>query len=237
MIVAVCGLHGGSGATTVAVLLAQAAAAERPGRVLLCDSSPATGDIALALGAASTHNLAQLGRLRAHGHQPTTTPWAELPRGLRILARGPGRRTSAPAQAVTQVLADAEANHDLVIVDAGALGAQHAHAILSSAHQVLWTLDATARPARCAHLLASDLVADARDARWQLIASTTGRDGRAAETAQLAELVPSADRVVLIPALQGADDTVRDLAASHLLATLGCDERAVTNTGLLRNKT
>jgi hypothetical protein len=87
---------------------------------------------------------------------------------------------------------------------------------------VICTLDATARLAHCAHLLASELAADARNARWLLAVSATGRGLPVAAAAQLVELVPSADRLVFVAAVAvpGAERGARELAAQDLLSAL-----------------
>jgi septum formation inhibitor-activating ATPase MinD len=222
MIVAVCGLHGGAGTTTIATLLARAAAAQQPGRVLLCDSAPGAGDLALALGATSPYNLTDVARLAASRQTPAEVPWLDQADGLRVMARAPARRAAAQTDAVTQVLRDAGAVHSLVVVDAGTLRAEHATAALRAADVVLWTLDATARLDRCATLIGGPLATEARHARWLLAASATGRDSDVPVAARLTELVPTAARLVLIPALgqRAAVAPQRLLAGTQLLSAL-----------------
>jgi Flp pilus assembly CpaE family ATPase len=222
MIVAVCGLHGGAGTTTLALLLADAAAAQRHGRVLVCDTSPTAGGLALAARAASAYNLADVARLTAAGRRPTQVPWADLPAGTRLMARAPGRRAAAPASAIATVLTDAAAAHDLVVIDAGQIADDHATAALRAADVVLWTLDATAQLTRCAHLLAGELSTPARDATWLLAASATGRHGQPAAAAQLAELVPTASRLTFVPVIGQLpnDDPARVLVGAQLLSQL-----------------
>ncbi|HMJ34786.1 MAG TPA: hypothetical protein VK501_12810 [Baekduia sp.] len=222
MIVAVCGLHGGAGTTTIAALLARAAAAQQPGRVLLCDSAPGAGDLALALGAASPYNLTDVARLADDRQTPAEVPWLEQADGLRVMARAPARRAAARPDAVVKVLRDAAAAHSLVIVDAGALQSEHAAAALHAADIVLWTLDATAQLDRCAALLGGPLATDARHARWLLAASATGRDADVPVAARLTELVPTAARLILIPAVghRAAIAPERLLAGTQLLSAL-----------------
>jgi hypothetical protein len=222
MIVAVCGLHGGAGTTTIATLLARAAARQQPGQVLLCDSAPGAGDLALAIGAASAYNLTDVARLAAARQTPTEVPWLEQADGLRVMARAPARRAAAPTDATTQVLRNAAAAHSLVVVDTGTLQSEHATAALRAADVVLWTLDATAQLDRCAALLGGPLTADARHARWLLAASATGRDGDAPVATRLTELVPTAARLVLVPAVGHAapDGPERLLAGANLLSAL-----------------
>jgi hypothetical protein len=222
MIVAVCGLHGGAGTTTIATLLARAAAAQQPGGVLLCDSAPGAGDLALSLGDASPYSLTDVARMAASRQTPAQMPWLEQADGLRVMARAPARRAAASTDAVVQVLRDADAAHSLVVVDAGALQSEHATAALRAADVVLWALDATAQLDRSAALLGGPLAADARHARWLLAASATGRDGDVPVAARLTELVPTAAHLVLVPAAghTAADTSGRLLAGAQLLSAL-----------------
>jgi septum formation inhibitor-activating ATPase MinD len=222
MIVAVCGLHGGAGTTTIATLLGRAAAIQQPGRVLLCDSAPGAGDLALALGAASPYNLADVARLAASGQAPAELPWLQQADGLRVMARAPARRAAAATDSVIQVLRDAGATHSLVVVDAGTLTSDHAAAALRAADVVLWTLDATAQLNRCAALIGGPLATDARHARWLLAASATGRDSDVPAAARLTELGPTAARLVLVPTVGHctADAPESLLAGSQLLSAL-----------------
>jgi hypothetical protein len=228
VIVAVCGLHGGAGTTTVAVLVAQAAARHAPGRVLLCDTDPGAGDLAIALGTTSPHDLAELARLVSAHRRPSVTPWDDLDGGLRLLARAPGRRDAAAADVAAHVLADAAAAHDLVVIDGGQLTASHNIAALQAADAVLWTIDATAHLDRCAQLLASDHSTTARDARWLLAASNTGRTGVEVTAAQLGELVPSLEQVVLVPVigpLAAPPSTSATTATQQLLTAIDVPRR------------
>jgi hypothetical protein len=223
MIVAVCGLHGGSGTTTLATLLARAAARQAPGAVLLCEVSSAAGSLADAVDATSPYDLAGLADLVSRGRRPSETPWIDLADRLRILARPPRPPSPIPAEALRQVLADADTAHDLVVVDAGPLtSTTAAHVVLASATQVLWTVDSTAVTNRCRRLLAGHVCSSARGARWLLGVNATGRDGASLPSDQLASLHPSLVATVLVPRVGhlGEDDPSRDLSGMQLLNAL-----------------
>jgi hypothetical protein len=198
------------------------AAQRAPGRVLLCDTDPGAGDLAIALGTASAHNLADLARLVVAHRRPTRTPWTDLDSGLRLLARAPAPRDPGPTDATTRVLADAAAAHELVVIDAGTLTASHNTAALQTADVLLWAMDATAQLDRCAQLLASDHSSVARDARWLLAASNSGRAGTDATAAQLRDLVPSLDRLLFLPSIGAATivEAAASMAAEQLLSAV-----------------
>jgi hypothetical protein len=222
MIVTVCGLHGGAGTTTIASLLASAGAAQRPGRVLLADTAPGAGDLALAHQATSRHSLTDLAHLHDARRVPNHVPWHELDTGVRLLAHAPARRRAARQSAISQVLRDADATHDLVVIDAGAITDEHACGALTATDVVLWTLDATAIATHCAHLLSGELTAPACRARWKLVVSATGRDAIAKDIDTLHQLMPSASQIAYLPAIAGLtpDAQARSLAGEQLLSAL-----------------
>jgi hypothetical protein len=222
MIVAVCGLHGGAGTTTVAQLLAHAAAHHAPGSVLLCDADPGAGDQALAHGLASASDLHALASMVAERRQPTVVPWADLPNGVRLLSRAPSARPPAPAHAAAQVLRDAATTHQLVVIDAGPLTSPHAAPALRVTDLVVWALDASAQTDRCAALLTSTHSTPARHAPWLLAVSATGRDLQPDIAAELSAIVPSAKRQVRLPTMRTLppEHPARHLAGAQLLAAL-----------------
>jgi hypothetical protein len=221
MIVAVCGLHGGAGTTTVALLLAEAAAAAAAEPVLLCDTDPCSGDLALALGAQSVLALPDIAHHVDAGQRPVQL-WNDLPGGLRLIAQGPRRGRDANPATVARILADAAAAHALVVVDAGRLTAPHALGVLPIADHVIWTLDATADMQQCAGLLTGPLSVIAQDARWTLAASATGRSAEPHGLRELPAMVPAISHQVLVAAVGrlGAEDPARQLSGMQLLSAL-----------------
>src|SRR5439155_8384071 len=70
-LVAVCGLHGGAGTTTLACLLAEHAAGSSPsGRVLIAEGDARAAELAAHLGASSPLSLMRLAAGRARGEVP-----------------------------------------------------------------------------------------------------------------------------------------------------------------------
>lgn len=222
MIVSVCGLHGGAGTTTLALLLATAAAKRHSSSVLLCDTDPSAGDLALALGLASALNLAQVARTIDAGRRPTQPLWADLSNGIRVMARPSQRGASPCPPSVSRVLQDAARAHALVVVDAGRLTSNTCLGALAVSDAVIWTLDATAQPGRCIALLSGEIADPARDARWVIAASATGREGDHPALRDLPELLGAVDGHLLVPRLDQlpAEDPAAELAQMQLLDLL-----------------
>lgn len=140
-VVAVCGLAGGVGATTIALALAHRAAIESRVPVLVADNAGATGGLARLADAASPLSLAGLARLVADGAEPDRV-FAELPSGLRLVATGPGNDgTAAPAD-TRAIVSQAREAHGLVVLDCGTRWLDDA-AALDDADTVVWTMAAT----------------------------------------------------------------------------------------------
>lgn len=219
-LVAVCGLHGGAGTTTIAALLAtRAAARTEPGGVLLADSDPSAGGLALHLGLASAYNLAELAALRSAGRPLEHAPFADLPAGVRLCAAAPAPRATPTPGAVGAVLAEARSAHALTVLDAGPLSSVHAQGVLEHADVVVLALAAHTSLTPVRRLLASPLVRAARAARWALAVSDVGHAGPTSAVRELAELVPTAGGCVLVPRLDelSSDDDQCVLAGAELL--------------------
>ena len=180
-LVAVCGLHGGAGTTTLACLLAAHAAASSPsGHVLAVEADARAGELAARLGVASALALPELAAARIADRLPDDGAVAQRDDGLRVLAAAGPRAAAAPANALAAVLAEARVAHGLCVLDAGCLRGPAAETALAGADVVLWVAD----PARLDHaVFASPLVRPARGARWLLAlvpVSGTARAPRAA---------------------------------------------------------
>ena len=105
---AVCGLAGGAGATTLAYLVALAAAEQDDGPVLVADTGGPSGGLAALAGVETSHSLVELAAHIA-GHRPLEGGvYATGPSGVRVLATAPeftndrharAARTTAPRRA------------------------------------------------------------------------------------------------------------------------------------------
>lgn len=138
-VVAVCGLTGGAGTTTLALLLAKLTAEENGAPVLVTEAR-AGGGLALLAGQATPYSLQTLAARAAHGEAPAGA-FAELAPGLRLVAtvdRHP-RDADAPVGALIDQARDA---HGLVVVDCGTTWPED-DAILACATRRVWVFPAT----------------------------------------------------------------------------------------------
>src|SRR5207248_6304641 len=86
---AVCGLAGGAGATTLAYLVALAAAEQDDGPVLVADTGGPSGGLARLAGVATSHSLVELAAQIAGRRPLEGGVYATGPAGVRVLATGP----------------------------------------------------------------------------------------------------------------------------------------------------
>ncbi len=144
--VAVCGVCGGAGASTLAYLLARFAAERaRTGGppVLILDAGGADGGLSRCAGAASPRSLAELADDIAAGRPLPSPLFAAASGGLRVIA-GPSRPQPDPApQAIARILADARSAHQMTVLDCGTLAAPTERLALQSASHIIWALPAT----------------------------------------------------------------------------------------------
>jgi len=201
-LVAVCGLVGGSGASTLAFALARQAARESTVPVLLAEADARRAGLAVVAGKTTRLGLLDLARQVADGHAPRE-PFVELEDGLRLVASAPGRVTEpAPAQ-LDALLQDARAAHGLVVVDCGAAWTT-AHSILDVATHMIWTIKATrAAVAHARQLLASDALPTPGRCSELLVAIAIDRRARSSvrELRRLAD--DRCERLVLAPHSDG----------------------------------
>jgi Flp pilus assembly CpaE family ATPase len=175
-LVAVCGLVGGAGASTLALALGRHAATQSSAPVLLTETAPERGGLAVLTSRASPLCLRELAAQLAAGHQPAEA-FVELERGLRLVAAPP--RVAAPGKPgdLGGLLAQARAAHGLVVVDCGPPSSEQA-SVLRDATHIVWALPATS--------------AAVRRAQVQLAAGVLLRPGRAPEIMVASALQPPA---------------------------------------------
>jgi MinD-like ATPase involved in chromosome partitioning or flagellar assembly len=176
-LVAVCGLVGGSGATTLAFALAAQAANESHAPVLVTEADSWAGGLAPVARQASPLSLAalahQLGQERA-----SRQPFVEIEPGLRLLASGPHADPCPDPDGLSRLLSQAREAHGLVVVDCGTAWTR-AVAVLASATHLLWTLPASSTAlARAEALWTAPLAPAPRHWREGLVATAlTPRPG------------------------------------------------------------
>jgi MinD-like ATPase involved in chromosome partitioning or flagellar assembly len=147
-LVAVCGLCGGAGASTLTYLLARWAASHRPTAasrtaVLAVDAGVATAGLSLYAGVQSSRSLAGLASDVRDG-SVTGAPFAVAAEALRVLAGGPGTEPDAGRDDVAKVLTDARRAHRLTVVDCGTMATLSQQVAGDLASHVVWVLPATA---------------------------------------------------------------------------------------------
>lgn len=225
-VVAVCGLAGGCGTTTLAHLVAAQAARESSGPVLLCESEAPLGGLAVVAGASSAHGLAGVADLTGETGTIPDLPVTWLTDRLALLAAPPRPRPPVPETTVAAVLEHARATYPLVVVDCRTPDHPHCAAALSVATHVLWTLPASSATLESfLALTRTGLLPVAPEARHALIANAV-RPAPAASVRDLHKLTDDRhERLVLIPHIEEIHEPAvargeRVLFALTQLATL-----------------
>jgi MinD-like ATPase involved in chromosome partitioning or flagellar assembly len=144
-IVAVCGLTGGAGTSTVAYLLARESAGLRSGPVLLAELDAASGGLAELAGVSSPMSLGELAAGAGRHGRPAGLPFATLAGGVRLLARSPRRPIDVEPVDVCNIVCEAGGLHALTIVDCGTFQTSGCGAVLEVASHIVWV--APSRPA------------------------------------------------------------------------------------------
>lgn len=138
-VVAVCGLTGGAGTTTLALLLAQLAAEANNAPILVTEAR-AGGGLALLAGHATTYSLQTLAARAASGETPAGA-FAELAPGLRLMATLDCHPRAADAP-VGALIDQAREAHGLVVVDCGTTWPEE-DSVLACATRRVWVFPAT----------------------------------------------------------------------------------------------
>ena len=141
-LLAVCGLCGGAGASTLSLLIAHYAASQRDGPVLVCDTGGPGAGIAAYAHTEAPRSLIEVAQLIDNG-LPTGRPYTTTGDGLRVLATGPRLTHDCPVDGVTTVLEDARAAHTLTVVDCGTQAREADQIAVRQATHVAWVLPAT----------------------------------------------------------------------------------------------
>jgi MinD-like ATPase involved in chromosome partitioning or flagellar assembly len=223
-LVAVCGLVGGAGTSTLAYLLARHAALRCGGPVLLAELHD-HGGIAELTGGGGEYGLAGLVRAVA-AELPIGAPYVVGPAGLRVVAaERPAVDSERPlaAAALERVVSDARAAHDLVVVDLGPISGINVGRLLAEATEVLFVVPATsAASARLARLACAGGLPGRGSGSSALVVVAT-RLGRPAAVKAFRELAEQHfDRLLLVPhvaalAAGRVDPDDRELESIHAL--------------------
>ena len=142
-LLAVCGLSGGAGASTLAYLTALAEARSERGDVLVADTGGPTAGIAHYAGVETPRSLSEVSELLA-ASLPVGQLLATTPEGLRVLATGPRLAGDCARDGVELLLDHARRRYTLTVIDCGTLARQADQIALSTASDVAWVLPASA---------------------------------------------------------------------------------------------
>jgi MinD-like ATPase involved in chromosome partitioning or flagellar assembly len=140
-LVAVCGLAGGAGTSTLALLLARQAAAASAAPVLLTEADPRRAGLCVRTGRATPRALIALAHELAEHRAPTDT-FVELAPGLRLIAAEPRPTAEPDRDALRALLNQAQDAHGLVVVDCATSWTAESP-VLAHASHLVWTIPAT----------------------------------------------------------------------------------------------
>ena len=142
-LLAVCGLCGGAGASTLAYLTALAAARRSTGAVLLADTGGPGGGISRYADVETPRSLSEVSELLA-ASLPVGQLLATTGDGLRVLATGPRLAADCARDGVELLLDHARRRYTLTVIDCGTLARQADQIALAKASHVAWVLPASA---------------------------------------------------------------------------------------------
>jgi Flp pilus assembly CpaE family ATPase len=143
-LLAVSGLCGGAGATTLAYLVAAHAARDGlgPGRVLVADTGGPSGGLSCYAGVTAPRSLSDAAEYVASG-LPTGQLVATTDDGLRVLAAEPQFTLECARDGVELLLDHARERYALTVVDCGTLAREADQVALAKASHLAWVLPAT----------------------------------------------------------------------------------------------
>jgi hypothetical protein len=143
-LVAVAGLCGGAGATTLAYLVGRYAREALAMPVLVCDTGGPSGALATYSGVEVPRSLPRIANAVA-AHEPLAGGlFADDGSGLRVIASRPQLDSQVDERGVARVLCDARGAHAVTVVDCGTLTMPIARHVLDAATHVAWVMPATA---------------------------------------------------------------------------------------------
>lgn len=142
-LLAVCGLAGGVGTTTLAFLIALTAARQWTDPVLVADTGGPSGGLAACAGVEVSRSLTELAEQLGCGKSLGAGIYATRRDGLRVLASGPDFSSPDIDDRLQPLLAHAREAHSLTVIDCGTLARRADQAVAASATHVAWVLPAT----------------------------------------------------------------------------------------------
>jgi len=202
---AVVGLCGGAGATTLAYLTAAAAGIESTAPVMLTDLGGPSAGIASYAQVPCRQSFTAIAEHIARGDRPPGTPFSIGEFGMRLVASGPELDAPVAEETAAALLGQAMAAHALTVVDCGQLTRAVERVAAEQSTHVAWVLPATAAGLRRGSALL-DAIQKAARGREIVIA----RHDRDSDRPPLLELATLADQrgapLVLVPHLDDLAD-------------------------------
>jgi hypothetical protein len=205
-LVAVCGLCGGAGASTLTYLVAQSVgldAEQGSGAVLALDAGGMTGGLSLYSGEASPRSLSEIAEDIRGGRTVPGPMFATAAGGMRLIATAPHLQPDPDPALVSRILADARAAHRMTVVDCGVLSLPGERLALEVATHVVWIVPATEHGLSRARL-SPWVVSDGEVV--QVVVARHDPSGRKASTRALARLADDRQAtLVLMPHVTDLD--------------------------------
>jgi MinD-like ATPase involved in chromosome partitioning or flagellar assembly len=228
-LLAVVGVCGGAGATTLAYLIAAASALESNAPILLADlGGPGAGIAAYAN--ITSQSFTALAAHLALGQRPAGAPVASGEFGMRVIAAAPELDEPVPADTVTALISQAVAAHALTVLDCGQLTREVERVALNLATHIAWVAPATSVGLRRARMLLQTLRTCAPGR--EIVVARNDPHAHQREKPPVHELAELADErfapLVLVPRL----DDLADTATEHVLEQAALPLQAFA--GLLR---
>jgi Flp pilus assembly CpaE family ATPase len=226
-LLAVCGVCGGAGATTVAYLVALAASQHSAAEpVLVCDTGGPSGGLATYARAESPRSLCGVANAVAAYEPLAEGLFADAGPGLRVLATRPQLGAEGDARGVARVLHDARGTHALTVVDCGALHGTLVLQVLDAATHVAWVLPATAAGARQGVRVLSLFGVEAT--RREIVIARHQPAERNAPFKQLAALAATRNApLVLMPAVANAGERPAEEALDEARVSVDAIEAVI----------
>jgi Flp pilus assembly CpaE family ATPase len=141
-LLAVCGLCGGAGTSTLAYLLASYAVREGSGLVLVADTGGPGGGLSCYAGISAPRSLTDAAEYVAGG-LPTGQLVATTDAGLRVLATEPQFTAQCAREGIELLLDHARDRYALTVLDCGTLAREADQVALAKASHVAWVMPAT----------------------------------------------------------------------------------------------
>ena len=200
-VVAVCGLTGGAGTSTLALLLARLVASDSTAPILLAETDPMRAGLAVLTGRATPRPLVALAQDVIDDRQPAEA-FVELEAGLRLIAAEPRTAAAGAREALDLLLAQARDAHGLVVLDCGTHWTPDSP-VLAHATHIIWALPAT--PTGLARGASQLKAAMTTAGRWHeaLVATATVTRPLASVRALRRLARERCDQLVLVPHDEG----------------------------------